>query len=335
MDTYLDVPAAMRGITVKFKAWFDNRLFLSYLGQLSSDLARKAVISVSGPVYMHRPSLKKNTLGDTPRYLSTNTIFQTVPKSITSALTMPPEPKLSVPQQKTTRRDAGTGSRLEQLCSNLEGCAKSKCDKDYIKDLRASCVSLGLQEFTTHMPDILATKGIRMLFQEYMNACEKYVISLNNSLAQAVKENGSSSDQLEISIQHSPRMSPMFWLAQLHRDRFYYLSNAWKSAIIEYGLAFTQFHRAQQLAAVCGKPVELAEELRHIGHSNWDPWVFPETLLLEVESGIMVRPEQEFIASQMRDPAHNDNAVFQLLMGSGKSSTILPVLATNLTDGQK
>jgi hypothetical protein len=82
------------------------------------------------------------------------------------------------------------------------------------------------------------------------------------------------------------------------------------------------------------KPVDLCEELRYVGYSNWHPLQFPETLLLEAESGIMVREEQELIASHMRSPKH-DNAVLQLLMGGGKSSTIVPILVAYFTDKKR
>jgi hypothetical protein len=158
---------------------------------------------------------------------------------------------------------------------------------------------------------------------------------LHDALGQAVKSHCPFSDRIALYLQHCPRISPTFWLSQLHKDRFGGLSESWKSAILEYGLAITQLHRAQRLAALINKPVELIEELRHVGHTNWNPREFPETLLLEAESGIMVRAEQEFIASEMRTPKDNENVVMQLLMGGGKSSTIVPILAAHLTDRQR
>jgi hypothetical protein len=62
---------------------------------------------------------------------------------------------------------------------------------------------------------------------------------------------------------------------------------------------------------------------------------FLETLLLEAESGIIIRKEQEFIASHMRSPKNSNNAVLQLLISGGKSSTIVPTLITYFTDKKK
>lgn len=72
-----------------------------------------------------------------------------------------------------------------------------------------------------------------------------------------------------------------------------------------------------------------------MGHVNWNPFEFPETLLIEAESGIMVRKVQEQIAGEMRHPSSGHNAVMQLNMGEGKSSVIVPIVAVHLADGSR
>ena len=121
----------------------------------------------------------------------------------------------------------------------------------------------------------------------------------------------------------------------MHRDQFETLSPAWKSTIIKYGVAITHLQRAKRLVALSDKSFDLCEELRHTGHSNWDPMHFPETLLLEAKSGIMIRREQELVARHMRLPPDADNVALQMLMGGGKSSTIIPILAAFFTDKEK
>jgi hypothetical protein len=79
---------------------------------------------------------------------------------------------------------------------------------------------------------------------------------------------------------------------------------------------------------------DLIEEFSHAGHKNWKPKEFPEILLLEAESGILIRAEQEEIASEMRN-ADVGNIVLQLLMGGGKSSTIVPMLAAYLSNKEQ
>jgi len=222
--------------------------------------------------------------------------------------------------------------RPKNLCQTLQSYAKSTCETNYVRNLRASCASLENQELDVEMPDVSACRNVQLVLSEYLEACEEYLAFLNIALVQAVASNGLLSDQMDVRTQHAPRISPTLWLAQLHCDKFSVLSKQWKLVIVEYGLAITQVHRAQRLLAVSNKPVDLAEELRHVGHTNWNPEAFPEMLLLEAESGITIRREQEFIASQMRDPGNSKNIVLQLLMRGGKSSTIVPVLAINFTN---
>jgi hypothetical protein len=71
------------------------------------------------------------------------------------------------------------------------------------------------------------------------------------------------------------------------------------------------------------------------GHENWDPAETPETLLMEIESGILVRKVQADIGAQMMNPVGSRNAVMQLNMGEGKSSVIVPMVAAALADGSR
>lgn len=197
--------------------------------------------------------------------------------------------------------------------------------------MRASCAAL--DERVSSIPGLpTIDPNVPALLQNYLCACKIFLENLNHALAGCVRGSSLFSDRIGLSTDHSIRLCPQFWLRQLHQDRFKLLSEDWKSTIIGYGVAITHLHRAGRLAALSNKPVDLCEELNHVGHSNWDPSQFPETLLIEAESGFMVRKEQEFIASHMRHPKNGHNAVMQLQMGGGKSSTIVPIVAAYLTD---
>ncbi|KAF3031198.1 hypothetical protein E8E12_000087 [Didymella heteroderae] len=265
-------------------------------------------------------------------------IFAATPPVISeeNGLSPPEEPELPIQKQYTSMGSGEMKLRLEQLCNNLQSFAKSRCEHGYVHDLRLSCAFLENNQRRIYEElSAWSEKTVKALLQTYLDACKEYLKKLSLALAQAITSSGSFSDGLGLDVQHAPRASPIFWLSRLHRDHFTTLSEAWKKAIIEYGLAVTQVHRAQRLIALSSVPADLIEELDHVGHSNWQPKDFPETLLLEAESGILVRREQEFIASHMRNPVDMKNIVLQLLMGGGKSSTIVPVLAAFLTDKKK
>ncbi|RYP15918.1 hypothetical protein DL767_010263 [Monosporascus sp. MG133] len=92
--------------------------------------------------------------------------------------------------------------------------------------------------------------------------------------------------------------------------------------------------RSERLLAAVGNTNQLAQEMKNVGHT-WDPMVLPESLLLEVESGLMIREVQEKIAAPMRNPDQNNNSVMQLNMGEGKSSVIVQIVAASLADGAR
>ena len=71
----------------------------------------------------------------------------------------------------------------------------------------------------------------------------------------------------------------------------------------------------------------MIKELQNPGHTSWSPFEHPEYLLLEVESGIMIREVQEQMTREMVEPHERKNSVMQLNMGEGKSSVIVPLVA--------
>jgi hypothetical protein len=100
--------------------------------------------------------------------------------------------------------------------------------------------------------------------------------------------------------------------------------------LVKYALSLTTLQRAERLAKSVGNKKELVTELINVGHTTWEPMDFPESLLLEVENGILIRPVQEHIASEMREPSSGNNAIMQLSMGEGKPSVIVPIVAAHL-----
>ncbi|KAF1915062.1 hypothetical protein BDU57DRAFT_539445 [Ampelomyces quisqualis] len=343
--TYVNVATAFPTVTAKFNTWYRNRQFLSYLQQTSTLIAQQVVSAVhlSTPLLGALAAIR-DTKGAKMMF-GVEHIFAGEPPMIIrdgidhsgmTGIVPPSEPHLSTGENNTLSQSDRNLDSLKKLCESLGSLATSKCETEYVENLRASCTSLqNRQDPSPQVPETWSGQNVQQIFLSYLENCKSYLESFNLALTKAAAGSGLLSDEIGLHVQHSPRMSPTFWLSQLHRDRFTTLPESWKTVIIEYGLAITQLHRAQRLAALSTKPVELLEELRHVGHSNWNPEDFPETLLLEVESGILIRQEQEFIASQMRDSQDATNIVLQLLMGGGKSSTIVPMLAAYLADKKK
>jgi hypothetical protein len=338
VDKYIDMSTAMSRIAGKFKTWYQNREFLEYLRQVSVVMAQQEAVSVTPPHYFAIAPSSQLTMSDRDKAFKISDIFTAASSSVPglSSLCEPLEPRFPIEEQYASEESGEMEFRLEELCRRLQSCAKSKCEQDYVDVLRASCASLGQNtRKTLKRSSAWRDAQIQDLLHKHLDRCKEQFEKLNEGLRHAAIHNGSFSDLLGSNTQYSPRFSPTFWLSQLHRDRFTVLSEAWKTAIIEYGLAITRLQRAKRLIALSDQPADLIEEIGHIGHTNWCPREFPETLLLEVESGILLREEQEFIASHMRSSIGWSNIVLQLLMGGGKSSTIVPAVAAFLTDKEK
>lgn len=333
MSRYLHVASATKSITAKYEEWYDNLEFSQYLDQVSTLCARHAVSPVNQKHCHLSMPINTETLSFHLRKFTEEEVFAAAPPCI-SALEVPCEPKAPVSAQSIPANGSSNQYRLAQLCRSLQHFATSRTEHHYVKQLHASCVALSEQSGSGPESPNVAT-GFPTLLQKYLRECRIFFSRFNHALTRCVHNNKLFSDRIGLSTNHSIRITPQFWLSQLHRDRFESLTDAWKSIIIKYGVAITHLHRAARLVALSDKPVDLGEELCHVGHSNWNPLEFPETLLLEAESGIMVRKEQEFIASQMRSPKNGENAVLQMLMGGGKSSTVVPMLVAYFTDRKK
>ncbi|KAL6168631.1 hypothetical protein ACJQWK_05012 [Exserohilum turcicum] len=333
-NTYLDPTDAMIEIRDFFRKWYDNLKFMEYLEQVSNVLARQPFLKVPIPHISVALPQKRDSLGANGRYLSVSGVFgMEAPlvfhdASNISTRTPPCEPNLTIAKAHTNTKHSDIMGRLENLCQGLMKYAKSKCEREYVEHLRISCGALEEHLNANHTHQDLITNAVDIL-QEYLYDCQSYFNKITSSLEDLF------SGEIGFRTKHAPRISPTFWLSQLHRDRYELLSIDWKEAMVEHALAITNLQRAQRLVRLSNKPMELIEELQHVGHSNWDVRQFPETLLLEAESGILVRKEQEYIASQMRSPENGENVVLQLLMGGGKSTTIVPILNAYHGDKKK
>ncbi|KAK5124339.1 hypothetical protein LTR08_005737 [Meristemomyces frigidus] len=164
--------------------------------------------------------------------------------------------------------------------------------------------------------------------------CKSYAKEVYSVLAASASISRTS---IARGVQQWPRLSPTMFLQQLSHRRWSDLSESWKKRIVEYGIALTALQRAERLVNLTDTPRkdDLVNELRNIGHTNWSPYDRPESLLMEVESGITIRKVQEDIGKQMREPEYSRNAVMQLNMGEGKSSVIAPMVAATLADSHR
>ncbi|KAH9845920.1 Protein of unknown function (DUF3645) [Teratosphaeria destructans] len=225
------------------------------------------------------------------------------------------------------------GSCIESLIAELRrSCGESVYEHEYLSDLEHSLQALKLK----HGYETSQVETTPKSMEAHAAQCKAHVRQIYASLLAAVNATAGFSTAAE--VQQSPRLSPVSFLKQLTRNHWPKLDMGWKRCIVQYGLARTTLQRAERLSKLVTNEAhkdDLLRELGNPGHENWDPMQYPESLLIEIESGILIRERQERIAQEMRDPTTGLNSIMQLNMGEGKSSVIVPVVATALADGSQ
>jgi hypothetical protein len=342
LKKYLNVTSAMVIVRPRFQVWYDNRNFERYISMLSGILEGLPTAGIALPDFNAKALPKKKTSRPDNRYCNSAAVFSSSAPVIArdapddlSFLVAPREPKLDVAPKSTLMDEVKAGGRLNDFCQTLSVCAKTPCEQSYVDALRTSCDSLDKHKEGKDVQSFLIDERAQASLRNYLSDCEKHFQRFNSKLRGVLEAGSSLSNVIASLVQLSPRQPPSYWLSWLNRDQHDTLPSPWSNVITEYGLAITNLHRAQRLVVLLDKPVELNEELQHVGHTNWDPREFPETLLLEAESGILVRKVQAMIATEMMEPKDDQNTVMQLNMGEGKSSTIVPIVAAALADKKK
>lgn len=119
-----------------------------------------------------------------------------------------------------------------------------------------------------------------------------------------------------------PSTGPQSLLHQLSRERWKAIPEYWKGILCRYaeGLAVRQQRRRIAILDKLGFAEESVREATARGGQGWDPSVYPDWLLVQLDADILIRPLQASIAMHMMSPESLRNALMQLNMGEGKSS---------------
>ncbi|KAF2655413.1 hypothetical protein K491DRAFT_427015 [Lophiostoma macrostomum CBS 122681] len=139
-------------------------------------------------------------------------------------------------------------------------------------------------------------------------------------------------------LQHAglwPRLTPVIVLAELRSTAANDLGKGVKEQLIHLGTALTAYQRLLRIedAFKNNKRQQLLDETANPGHTNWSPLEYTDWLLLEIDGNMLLRREQIEVAHATIQLKSGNNSVLQLLMGKGKTSCILPMVALVLANG--
>lgn len=341
-ETYVKTSEAVATIWKWTVLWYRNRQLEDYLGRLVDHFPACGSVSVDALLAV-RTSASETLPGTGPRpgFVSKKMLFLCPPPDLSALVAA--DSRLAFPDHEHAQTDPGQADLLDYLVCRLDSMAQVAFERDYVAKLRESISSLS----TRQRRNVRIPHNAIDIVEAYLKDCRERTSQIYTALYGAL--NGHMSSLFAVNLpnleqsmlescfsSHWPRLSPSFLLQGLSREKGRDLPLGWKECIVEYGVALVKQQRAERMmiAARNNDMAALSSELLNPGHENWNPLEYPDSLLLEVESGITIRHVQEEIAGCMRSPAGGRNAVMQLNMGEGKSSVIVPIVASALADGK-
>lgn len=324
-NDFVDLEKALHVVKPSFKVWFNNHHLYNYLCQIGDTLSSQGLNPVDVPsccfdTPTYRPQMKHG-------FVLIDDVLSCPPPYL------PPYYSISSTELLSYSTDLKSEKpHLEALIGRLQAQACSKYEESYVGYLQESLRSL--QNLDKEL--CLRSNGddIEKILLHNRQRCQAQVDETYGAIISAITAIDDSS-AIAAKVGQWPRLSPTFLLKQLTRGRWQNVRQDWKHIIVRYGLTLTELQRAERLVSISRNHADIIRELQNPGHTNWDPMRYPESLLLEVESGIMIREVQEQIAKEMRAPGQNTNSVMQLNMGEGKSTVIVPIVAAELADGSR
>ncbi|KAH7403218.1 hypothetical protein BKA64DRAFT_443813 [Cadophora sp. MPI-SDFR-AT-0126] len=133
-----------------------------------------------------------------------------------------------------------------------------------------------------------------------------------------------------------PSSGPVSMLETLRSTSPFVLPKHVRDQLVRYALSITSLQRLLRVENALRKnnTQRLKDELKNTGHSNWNPSENPDWLLLEIDANLLIRPGQIEVALATIEPESSMNSVLQMNMGQGKTSCIIPMVASVLADGR-
>ncbi|PLB53474.1 hypothetical protein P170DRAFT_473334 [Aspergillus steynii IBT 23096] len=334
VNDYVDVRSLLVSVGQCFGLWRGNRELRQYLSNVvalfEGDMARSIELA-HYPCPRHVGSVQRKV-----RFVRFEDLLAFSPEFDMV------HPELQTFARSVSRKQAPTHD-MADLVEKLRLQAKSSYEKWYVDQLNSSVASLQKAKGTLDVE--LVTQTVEGNITEYVSRCHDYAERIYAVIVSQIPCPGMTARgvgpkefsrakvlALLAAVDYWPRVSPILLLQQLSRNHWHRLPTGWKRALITYGCSLTTLQRAKRLTSLINKPDELLKELKNPGHTNWDPLDYPESLLVEIENGILIRDVQEDIAKQMRQET-GENVVMQLNMGEGKSSVIVPIVAAALANG--
>lgn len=334
MESYIDVSQALSLVLPSWRMWWANRGFKQYLEVFVTIL--KMIPVENGIAESHDLFPVTEVTERSRGFSSVLDPFGHDPPQISFG----PDSAFESLVEKTASR-SGEAEKLTKVLDFLDSRRNHQHERRYLEELRQSLSSLKSSDTIS-----LASVDERpTILRQHLTQCEEYHERIYSCFVRAMQPTSGSGSEVAspsatvqtilLQVGCLPTVSPLLLLKQLKQSNWSELPSSWKDAVVKYGLAVTALQRAKRIIQSQKDPIDLLRELDNTGHEEWSPHDHPEWLLMECENDITIRQVQQHIAKNMISPSGGQNAVMQLNVGEGKSSVIVPMVASVLSDGQK
>ncbi|MCJ1447859.1 MAG: hypothetical protein MMC23_008371 [Stictis urceolatum] len=110
-----------------------------------------------------------------------------------------------------------------------------------------------------------------------------------------------------------------------------------QSSVVAYGKAITKLQHLLRIERAWKRNdmTQITDEIQHIKNHGRQGSHDNDWLLLQIDFNFLIRPDQLQVAEAMIAPASGASSVLQMNMGLGKSSVIIPMIVTRLSNRKK
>jgi hypothetical protein len=326
--SYFDTTRATQSVNSHFETWYNNLKLFQYLGSVCSVLLNAPEAVVRMPALgLHRSTYSPS------RKQSNVTLIDLLNRVQAPPMEADEVPPLTVDFEETSNE--GLEKLLREFTCALRARASSSYEQSYVDKLDSSIswLSQSRQPMT-----IRQTQDLRRQIQKSKELAKKRYNDVAGDILQVLSLRHSTHCSWRISSQTSfwPRFSKRNLLSLLNHDHWTSVPSGWAPTVIQHAVIMSNVQTFERLSrAIQRSPQDLLRELSGAVPRSWDPYRFPDSLLLEVESNLRIRPVQQDIASTMIETPDGTNGTMQLNMGEGKSMVIVPIVAAWLADGNR
>ncbi|KAL1886622.1 hypothetical protein Plec18167_000554 [Paecilomyces lecythidis] len=243
----------------------------------------------------------------------------------------------SVNSTISLRSKAEIAEEVLELEEIIDSTIRSSCSVEsrYGQDMKESIHALKAIDAVPEAESFLITfdEGTDH-FKDEIKKARSVVRNHYQSIVDALLMNESSFHWLS-QANIWPCMTPVTILEQLRSTSKLPVKLHMRESIISYGIEIVKLQQLIRMKGALRNHRVLYQEYKNSGHINWNPSDYPDWLLMEIDSNLQIREEQATVALEIIFPPSGSNSVLQMNMGQGKTSVIMPMVASVLADGKR